>query len=146
MPLWSAPSSPARVGFPGVSMESILFPPEAAASSRGGPGSGRGPRAGWSPMKTRLPSCRTVRAPAAGVPALLLSFLFAAILPPLTGAKEPEGPGRVSAAPAISEDPGFFPIAVWLQDPRNAVRYREAGINLYVALWKGPTEEQLAAL
>jgi hypothetical protein len=43
-------------------------------------------------------------------------------------------------------EPDYFPIAVWLQDPRNAGRYRQAGINLYVGLWKGPTEEQLAAL
>jgi hypothetical protein len=40
----------------------------------------------------------------------------------------------------------YFPIAVWLQDPRQAARYKQAGINLYVGLWKGPTEEQLAAL
>lgn len=43
-------------------------------------------------------------------------------------------------------DPSFFPIAVWLQNPKNAARYREAGINLYVGLWKGPTEEQLRGL
>lgn len=43
-------------------------------------------------------------------------------------------------------DPGFFPLAVWLQNPANARRYRDAGINTYVALWRGPTEEQLAAL
>jgi hypothetical protein len=40
----------------------------------------------------------------------------------------------------------FFPLAVWLQDPAHAVRYQAAGINLYVGLWKGPTEEQLAEL
>ena len=45
-----------------------------------------------------------------------------------------------------STDPDFFPIGVWVQDPRNASRYQEAGINLYVGLWKGPTEEQLAGL
>ncbi len=39
-----------------------------------------------------------------------------------------------------------FPIAVWLQDPANATRYKAAGINLYVGLWKGPTEAQLSAL
>lgn len=44
------------------------------------------------------------------------------------------------------QDPGYFPIAVWLQDPQNAEKYKQAGINLYVGLWKGPTEEQLAAL
>ncbi len=43
-------------------------------------------------------------------------------------------------------DPSYFPIAVWLQDPSNAKRYQEVGINLYVGLWKGPTEEQLATL
>ncbi len=49
-------------------------------------------------------------------------------------------------ANGLSADPGYFPIAVWLQDPKNAGRYKDAGINLYVALWQGPTEEQLAAL
>ena len=29
-------------------------------------------------------------------------------------------------------DPGYFPIAVWLQNPRNAAKYKAAGINLYV--------------
>ena len=28
----------------------------------------------------------------------------------------------------------FFPIAVWLQSPGNAKRYRQAGINTYVGL------------
>jgi hypothetical protein len=45
-----------------------------------------------------------------------------------------------------SHDTGFFPIAVWLQDPRNASQYRAAGFNTYVGLWKGPTESQLASL
>jgi hypothetical protein len=40
----------------------------------------------------------------------------------------------------------FFPIAVWLQQPANAPKFKAAGINLYVALWQGPTEEQLAEL
>ncbi|MCB8932908.1 MAG: hypothetical protein M9921_05335 [Fimbriimonadaceae bacterium] len=44
------------------------------------------------------------------------------------------------------KDAGTFPIAVWLQDPGQATRYKSAGINLYVGLWQGPTEEQLAAL
>ena len=39
-----------------------------------------------------------------------------------------------------------FPIAVWLQSPANATRYKAAGINLYIGLWKGPTEAQLEAL
>ncbi len=43
-------------------------------------------------------------------------------------------------------DPGFFPIAVWLQSPAKARRYRDAGFNTYVGLWHGPTEDQLAQL
>ena len=49
----------------------------------------------------------------------------------------PRGPGR---------DPEQFPIGVWLQDPKNAARFQAAGINLYIGLWKGPTDEQLEAL
>jgi len=45
-----------------------------------------------------------------------------------------------------SSDPSYFPIAVWLQQPKNAQKYKAAGINLYVGLWRGPTEEQLAEL
>jgi len=45
-----------------------------------------------------------------------------------------------------ADDPNFFPIAVWLQNPARAKRYQEAGINLYIGLWKGPTEEQLRQL
>jgi hypothetical protein len=45
-----------------------------------------------------------------------------------------------------SADPGYFPVAVWLQDPQRAPQFRKAGINMYVGLWQGPTEEQLAAL
>lgn len=45
-----------------------------------------------------------------------------------------------------SGEPGFFPLAVWLQSPKNADRFRDAGINTYVALWRGPNEEQLNEL
>ena len=43
-------------------------------------------------------------------------------------------------------DPSFFPIAVWLQNPNSAAKYRDAGINTYVGLWSGPTAPQLDAL
>ncbi len=52
-------------------------------------------------------------------------------------AKWRNGPGQNTAS---------FPIAVWLQDPSNAPKYQALGINLYVALWKGPTAEQIAEL
>lgn len=44
------------------------------------------------------------------------------------------------------DDGRFFPLAVWLQPPGKAPQFRAAGINTYVGLWKGPTEEQVAAL
>lgn len=43
-------------------------------------------------------------------------------------------------------DPDFFPIGVWLQNPGTARAWKAAGINLYIALWKGPTRAQLDAL
>ena len=43
-------------------------------------------------------------------------------------------------------DPDWFPIGVWLQDPKLAERYGAIGINTFVGLWKGPTEEQLELL
>jgi len=46
----------------------------------------------------------------------------------------------------LPSDPSYFPIAVWLQNPINASRFKSVGINLYVGLWKGPTEEQLKVL
>jgi hypothetical protein len=42
--------------------------------------------------------------------------------------------------------PNFFPIGVWCQSPRNAEKYKAIGINFYLGLWEGPTEEQLAEL
>jgi hypothetical protein len=46
----------------------------------------------------------------------------------------------------LSQTPEFFPLAVWLQAPANAAHYRAIGINTYVGLWRGPTEEQFEAL
>jgi hypothetical protein len=43
-------------------------------------------------------------------------------------------------------DPSYFPVAVWLQNPNQAAKYRDAGINTYVGLWSGPTAQQLDAL
>ena len=61
---------------------------------------------------------------------------------------QPESEGNAYARweNGPSSDPGYFPIAVWLQNPENARRYKAAGINLYVGLWEGPTEAQLSAL
>jgi hypothetical protein len=48
--------------------------------------------------------------------------------------------------PSLLDRPEVFPIAVWLQSPANAARYKEIGVNLYVGLWRGPTADQLAQL
>lgn len=41
-------------------------------------------------------------------------------------------------------DTSYFPIGVWMQNPANAERFKAVGINHYVGLWQGPTDEQLA--
>ena len=59
------------------------------------------------------------------------------------------GGGQAAEAPfarGLPRQDTFFPLAVWLQAPSNAARYKAIGINLYVGLWRGPTGEQLDAL
>jgi hypothetical protein len=89
------------------------------------------------------PRCR-----ARSAAAFLIVFGVAALLSTRVGGRPLEGPAPAGPAtrsgPWANED--FFPIAVWLQAPSNAARYKAIGINLYVALWRGPTEEQLAEL
>jgi hypothetical protein len=45
-----------------------------------------------------------------------------------------------------SSDPGYFPIGVRAQHHRDADNYRKLGVNFYLSLPGGPTEEQLTAL
>src|SRR4051794_32181451 len=49
-------------------------------------------------------------------------------------------------AEKLKRDEHFFPLCVWLQSPRNAERFKAAGINTYVGLWRGPTEEQFSQI
>jgi len=42
-----------------------------------------------------------------------------------------------------SPEPSYFPIGVWMQNPVNAARFAAVGVNHYMGLWQGPTEEQL---
>ena len=58
----------------------------------------------------------------------------------------PARTGHAQWTNGLPSDPGYFPIAVWLQSPRNAARYKAAGINVYIGLWQGPTTNQLAEL
>jgi hypothetical protein len=46
----------------------------------------------------------------------------------------------------LPRDPGFFPIAVWLQQPHNAANFAAIGINTFVGLWHPPTAAGLAHL
>ncbi len=77
---------------------------------------------------------------------VLLFVGFCNIALPLPAADETTGSDAGAAPAEWIADPGVFPIAVWLQNPTNAPRYKAAGINLYVGLWKGPTDEQLGDL
>ncbi len=63
---------------------------------------------------------------------------------PATGRQQPSPYAKWENGPPTN--PNFFPIAVWLQSPRNAAKYKAIGINTYIGLHKGPTEEQLAEL
>ena len=73
-----------------------------------------------------------------------LMLLFCTTAAPAGDVTDGNPYGRWKKGP--SSDPGFFPVAVWLQHASRAKRYQELGINLYIGLWKGPTEEQLGAL
>lgn len=78
---------------------------------------------------------------------LFAGAALAALVPgPVPAAKEDAAAPYAGWKNGPGADPNYFPIAVWLQSPKNAARYKEAGINLFVALWQGPTEEQLSAL
>jgi hypothetical protein len=54
------------------------------------------------------------------------------------------GPDYYAGWPrGVPADPSYFPIGVWMQNPANAARFAAVGVNHYVGLWQGPTEEQL---
>jgi hypothetical protein len=82
-------------------------------------------------------------------------ILLGAMVLPFAGCRHPDHHKSLmpSASPYAkwsrgpSTHPGYFPIAVWMQEPALAARYKQAGFNTYVALpYPGPTEEHLAAL
>lgn len=51
-----------------------------------------------------------------------------------------------SAAQQGVSSNNYFPVAVWLQDPADAMAYKANGINMYIGLWKGLDEKQLTDL
>jgi hypothetical protein len=46
---------------------------------------------------------------------------------------------------SIANDPDFFPIAVWVQNYKNAEAYKAHGINMFVGIWGGMNQEKLDA-
>jgi hypothetical protein len=80
---------------------------------------------------------------------LAIAIVVATIAPSVASA-EPTSQAKCNAYDrwqnGLGRDTTYFPIAVWLQDPRNAPKYQAIGVNLYVALWKGPTPEQITEL
>jgi hypothetical protein len=82
------------------------------------------------------------------VPRLFLFvFLVSGLNPaPAQDAKPADSVQRLFKKNGEPTDPNFFPIAVWLESPRNAARYKQAGINLFVGLYQGPTDDELAQL
>ena len=73
-------------------------------------------------------------------------LLFAAACPGRAQESAPNASLYQKWTRGPSPDPNFFPIAVWLQEPVLAEKFKQAGINTYVGLWEGPTEQQLATL
>ncbi len=45
-----------------------------------------------------------------------------------------------------NKESSFFPIAVWLQEPQDAMAYKNHGINMYVGIWDGLTQTKLDLL
>ncbi len=73
-------------------------------------------------------------------PKLIVIFLFICCL------IEGKGQDKTLWEKGLPDDPAYFPIAVWLQDPNDAAAYKSGGINLFIGLWQGPTEDQLSTL
>jgi hypothetical protein len=43
----------------------------------------------------------------------------------------------------LPTNPDFFPIAVWLQQPRHAAAFKAIGVNTFVGLWRPPTPAEV---
>ncbi len=77
---------------------------------------------------------------------LTASFLSLLILSIIATGSEPSTSPYAQWSRGPSSAADFFPISVWLQDPAKAGLYKAAGFNVYVGLWNGPTDDQLAQL
>jgi hypothetical protein len=74
------------------------------------------------------------------------AILLAANIAACAGEAKPEAPGPYAQwQNGPGKDASYFPLAVWAQEPRDAPRYKKAGINLYVGL-EGQPDAALAEL
>jgi Beta-galactosidase len=63
------------------------------------------------------------------------------------GNGEPAAAQAPSSAPAISTDPRFFPITVWVQTPQvHGIEYKNIGINVFSGLFAGIDNAAMKAL
>jgi hypothetical protein len=76
----------------------------------------------------------------------MLSFVLSVAVAAVAGGAEVSANPYTQWRLGPSGGAEFFPIAVWLQNPAKARLYQEAGFNLYLGLWRGPTDEQLQQL
>ncbi len=91
-------------------------------------------------MTHRMPGARAVIV-------TLIAFTFLSLAGSARAEDPPASPYE-QWANGPSPDPMYFPIGVWLQSTSasRVAEYQAAGFNLYVGLWQGPTEGQLADL
>ncbi len=76
---------------------------------------------------------------------LILKTALSILLLSATGLLAQKSPyAKWSNGPPTSPD--FFPIGVWMQQPHNAQRFKALGINIFIGLWDGPTQDQLTEM
>lgn len=75
--------------------------------------------------------------------AVLLGAAVAAVTSPAAAGEQTT---RAEYVNGLASDSSYFPIGVWLQSPKLAPEYQAIGVNLFVGLYQGPTESQLAEL
>lgn len=76
----------------------------------------------------------------------LMKFLCIGVLLAAGTVSAESGYNAFSQWKNCPQNEDFFPIGVWAQDPSNAGKYKELGINFYYGLWNGPNAAQIQEL
>jgi hypothetical protein len=85
----------------------------------------------------------TWKSPSTMAIASLLAMAWLAPMDPLAAAEQALAQDYENGLPTESS---YFPIGVWLQSPSHASEFKAIGVNLFIGLYEGPTEQQLAQL